>query len=378
MPVPVIEDRARLRGLVLQVLGRDRERTDESVAVRDPETVAVEVREHPLVRVEAIAVGEIEPVVHSPELGAERGRPRHGRVDVEPDAFVATDPSDLGHRVDRVRRSRPHRRADEAGQLSGAAVLRDPSRERVRPHREAVVDVDQSQVLRFDRRSFYCSINVPDRGVSLGRRVRHETSVGADLVRTETGRPLSPRQQRAQGRARGGVLDDAAPGLLRAELRRQAEHPDQPVENVGLELRAGRTGRPEHALDAQARGKELAQNRRTRVVRGEVREEVRRLPVRDPGQDQPVHVGEHRVEGLPFRRGIRRKLRANLARPGAREDREALDPVHVVRDPVHGRAAVASELIGRHVNPGRIGRVGHDFAARGGFTPTRWSREAWT
>ena len=148
----------------------------------------------------------------------------------------------------------------------------------------------------------------------------------------------------------------------------QSEHSDEPVEHVGLELRARGARRPEHPLDADPGRQELPEDRRARVVRREVREEVRRLPVRDARQDQPFDVREHRVERLPRRRRIGRELRADLPRLSAREHRQGFDPLHVVRDPVHHRAAVAAELLRGHV---RAGRVAHSHSiVAGGFDVT--------
>ncbi len=57
VPVAVIDHGARLRRLVQKILGEDAQRLDQRVSVGDVEAVAVEVREHPLVRVETVAVG---------------------------------------------------------------------------------------------------------------------------------------------------------------------------------------------------------------------------------------------------------------------------------------------------------------------------------
>ena len=60
-------------------------------AVGGPEQVAVEVDAHPLVRVRAVAVGELEPVVDPAVLGRERGDAAHRRVDVQPHVLAPAD-----------------------------------------------------------------------------------------------------------------------------------------------------------------------------------------------------------------------------------------------------------------------------------------------
>ena len=85
-----------------------------------PEQVAVEVDAHPLVRVRAVAVGELEPVVDPAVLGRERGDAAHRRVDVQPQPAAAADrgdrrasgrtPSTTSCRASSRRRTAPARR----------------------------------------------------------------------------------------------------------------------------------------------------------------------------------------------------------------------------------------------------------------------------
>src|ERR1039458_8938541 len=58
VPVAVVDDCARLGSLIPQVLGQNAQRLNQRLAVGDPEAVAVEVGEHPLMRIEVVAVGQ--------------------------------------------------------------------------------------------------------------------------------------------------------------------------------------------------------------------------------------------------------------------------------------------------------------------------------
>ena len=99
MPVAVIENRAGFGLLVAQVFGQNAERLDQDLAIGYPEAVAIEIGEHPLVWIEAVAVGVIESVVDVAELRAEGSSARHGRVHMEPDSAFAADAADFRDRV---------------------------------------------------------------------------------------------------------------------------------------------------------------------------------------------------------------------------------------------------------------------------------------
>ena len=71
--VAVVDDGAGFGGLVAEVFRQHAESLDQGFAVGDVEDVAVEVGEHPLVRVEAVAVGVLDPGVDVAELGTECG-----------------------------------------------------------------------------------------------------------------------------------------------------------------------------------------------------------------------------------------------------------------------------------------------------------------
>ena len=59
------------------------------------------------------------------------------------------------------------------------------------------------------------------------------------------------------------------------------------------------------------------------------------VPVGEAGDDDAVHVGQDRLQGLRPRGGRRRQGRAHLARTYARQDGQLLHPFEVTRDPVH-------------------------------------------
>ncbi len=103
LPVAIVDHGPGLGGLVAQVLRKHAERPDQGRPVRHVEAVTVEVGEHPLVWIEAVAVRQLDPRVKVAMLRAEGRRARHGAVDVEPQVFVTADPTDLGQRIHRIR-----------------------------------------------------------------------------------------------------------------------------------------------------------------------------------------------------------------------------------------------------------------------------------
>ena len=136
----------------------------------------------------------------------------------------------------------------------------------------------------------------------------------------------------------------------------QAEQVGEPVQDVLLELGGRRAGHPGHALDAEAGGDQVAEDRGAGGVGREVAEEPGVLPVRRPGQDDPVEVGEDGRDRLALLRGGGRQGGADLAGGDLRAHREGLDPGPVVGDPVDDLVAVLPELLGSHVRC----RLGHE------------------
>src|ERR1700757_1191800 len=85
LPVAVIDDGTRFGGLVAQVLREDAESLDQGLAIGNVEAIAIEVGEHPLMWVEAVAVCKFETTMEVAKFGAERGGARHGGIDMQPD-----------------------------------------------------------------------------------------------------------------------------------------------------------------------------------------------------------------------------------------------------------------------------------------------------
>ena len=346
VPVAVVDDGARLGGCVAQVLGEHAQRVDQALAVGHVEAVAVEVGEHPLVRVEAVAVGLLQAGVDPAEFGAQASGAGHGRIHVQPDAVLPADAADGGQGIDSMGGGGAHSGADEAGGQSGLAVLGELAGQGRRAHGELRVDVDQPQVAAAQAgdldRLFHG-------GVSLGGGVGHQGAVAPLFVGRQPGGPLAGGQRGAQGGAGGGVLDDAAAAGRRAEGGGQIEHGDHPVEHVGLQFGAGRAGGPEHALHAQASGQEFAQDGRTRDVGREKGEEIGRLPVGDARENLLLHVAEDGGEVFSLFGGIGRQRGADLPGFHLGEHGQGFDALLVLGEPVDHGVAPAAELFGTHV-----------------------------
>ena len=304
VPVPVIDDLAGFRGLVAQVLRQDAERADQRGAIRDPEAVAVEVGEQPLVRIEGVAVRVLDPVVETPVLGADGCAARMRGVDVQPDACAAADLADGADRIDGARRSRAHGGAHHRRHRTGRTVRGNRRFQRVDAHRVTIVGIDEAQVGAPESGN---PDRLFDRRVSVPRRVsgqsRHGAVREAMLVDRAAARTFARRDQRGEGAARRGVLNDPAATAGGTESGGQSEQVDEPVEHVRLELSARGARRPEHSLDAQPGGEKIAENCRSGCVGRKEREEIRRLPVGDARHDNRVDVAKHVRERLaPLRR----------------------------------------------------------------------------
>src|ERR1039458_2911744 len=74
VPIPIIDHGARFGRLIAQVLGKNRKRLDQVLAVGNVEAIAIEVGEHPFVRIESVAVGKFHSILNETKLGAERDR----------------------------------------------------------------------------------------------------------------------------------------------------------------------------------------------------------------------------------------------------------------------------------------------------------------
>src|SRR5437764_7659197 len=67
LPVTVINHSARLCGFIAQVFRKHAQRLDQRLAVGDIEAITIKVREHPFMRIEAVAVRVFKPIINMPE-----------------------------------------------------------------------------------------------------------------------------------------------------------------------------------------------------------------------------------------------------------------------------------------------------------------------
>ena len=228
-----------------------------------------------------------------------------------------------------------------AGAAPAAASRLDRVRELVAAHAAVFANGDRAQALTPEPRDAH---RLLDRRMGFDRRVEPEPVLARypAAVRREPGRPLPGGEYRAQGRARRSVLDDPREAL------RKPEHLPQPVEDAGLELGAGGRRLPEHAVHAESGGQHLREHRgRTRVC-GKVRVERRVLPVRDPGEQIALEVGEYPLERLARFRWGGGKPPLDLARFDAGPHRPRFDRLQVVGHPVHEAVRVAPVLRNVH------------------------------
>ena len=386
LPVAVVDHLAGVGGGVAQVFGQHAQRLHQRGAVADPEGVAVEVDEHPLVRVHAVAVGLLHAGVDCAEFRAERGDSQVRGVHVEPGAVRGAGLGDLRHGVHGVRGGGAHGGHAEEGAMARCGIGRHHGAERGRVHGAVGAHRHHAQV---------GGAEAGDADVLLDAAVRLRAGVGneARAVRLqavarsgEAGGALARGDERAERGAACRVLDDAAAGGGAEKVRGKSKHARQPVHDVRLQLRARGRRAPQHALHAEARAQELAEDARAARVGGEVREEVRALPVRDARQHDAIHVRHHGIPRFTFRGRGGGQLRAHPARLHGGLHRVALDAVQVVGDPLHHGVAVLPEIEGLwrchgrfcvvDVARGLVGVVSHGSAlSRGaGFGQTVASR----
>jgi hypothetical protein len=105
---------------------------------------------------------------------------------------------------------------------------------------------------------------------------------------------------------------------------------------------------PGQAEDAEPGAQVIAEHRRQLAVRGEVSEEARVLPVRQPGQDHALEVAEDGLEALRLDRRRRRQLRPDVARRNPRHHGQAGGALTIVGHPVDDLMAQAAEFLGGH------------------------------
>src|SRR5882672_5791938 len=95
VPVAVVKNRAGFAGLVLQIFRKHAQSLDQRPAVGKKERAAIEVGEHPLVRIEAVAIGKFQTVLNPAKFFAQSGSARHRGVDMEPNTLLAADGPDF-------------------------------------------------------------------------------------------------------------------------------------------------------------------------------------------------------------------------------------------------------------------------------------------
>ena len=244
---------------------------------------AVDRREEPLVRVDDDRVGLRSTPASAQRFSAQTtAEPGVGRVDMQPGARLGAERCDLGDRVDGGRRGRPDRRDDGGGLASRSASasasgrIRNSSSDGHLAQRNA----EQPRSLVHGR----VRVLGADDGVPSGRRCRAAVSaarVEVDAVSSMCPcRPSgSPRSCRSQSSASSS--SSVAAGDVRQSI----------------------------AVDVQGGGEKLGEDPRLRPGDGEVGEEARMVPVRDPGQKHLVEVAQDGGERLP---------RSRAATPAAR------------------------------------------------------------
>ena len=156
-PVPVVVHPALQTGL--QVFRHDGEGPDEGLGVPDEVGRAVEVGEHPLVGIEHEGVRVFDPAAHPPELGEDQGRPRVGRIHMEPDVVVPADASDLLQRVNGGGPGGAHGRHHGEGGPAPPAVLFDGTFQFPGDHGVLPVHRDLPEVLPPDSRDHHCLLD---------------------------------------------------------------------------------------------------------------------------------------------------------------------------------------------------------------------------
>ena len=237
--------------------------------------------EHPLVRVDDERVGTLDPGRRGTELGADPGRARVGRVDVEPDV------ADAGRRS---RRSGPTRWS-----TSSRPSRRPRRRRRGRGGRDACGTRRRRERAATRARARCAALSID------------ECVCSEQTTTRRSGIAVARSHERGQRRDRRRVLDVAVP----ARRADRAAAASQSVTCSSSSVSAGpvRQRMPTWLSVAVSSSARIAgSGARVR----EVGEEPRVLPVRRRGQDQPVHVLEQRRERL---RLVRRRGRQPLAEP---------------------------------------------------------------
>ena len=330
LPVAVVDDGAGGRCLVAQIRRADFKGSGQRAAIGDIQTAAIEVRQQPLVRIEAVAVGEFEAGKQGATFRQQRGAAGHRGVDVQPQALLAADAADGRQRVAGQRRGGADSRADERRRMAGRAIGFNLRRECVRIQREVRVDRNLAQLPSADPRDHH---RLVERGMGLARAIHRESASIAVFVAITAGRAFAGSEQRAEHGARRRILQDATAVAGRQKACRQFASLREPVEHMGFELGAGRAGQPQHALHAERRGQQFRFHRRRGCVGGKVGEEIRGLPVGQRRHHDAIEIGEQRIERFGGLGRHRRQGRAHCTGAHLRQHGQIRQAGVVVGDP---------------------------------------------
>jgi len=119
---------------------------NQRLAIGHVKAIAIEVREHPLVRVEAVAIGELEAIVDVAKLGQSAAVPDMAASTCS-QIVCSRQMCPISATGSRHSMMLCHSCANKAGDQPVLAILLDSLRQCVRPHREFLVHCDQPQVV---------------------------------------------------------------------------------------------------------------------------------------------------------------------------------------------------------------------------------------
>ena len=74
MPIAIVDYRTGFCSLIAQIFRQNAQGLNQRFAIGDVETVAIEVGEHPFVRIKSVTVCEFNSVMRIAKFGAKRGR----------------------------------------------------------------------------------------------------------------------------------------------------------------------------------------------------------------------------------------------------------------------------------------------------------------
>jgi hypothetical protein len=125
-------------------------------------------------RVEAVAIGELEAFEQRPEFRTQARGAAHCTIHVQPQLFFLANSPDFFQRVKSIRGGGAQGRGDKERNKASLAVLRDLFREELGTHPEVRVDLNQFKLSTANTGNFD---GLLDRRMRLGRGVGNETSI---------------------------------------------------------------------------------------------------------------------------------------------------------------------------------------------------------